>query len=229
MSTNEVTECFECGGSEFQLSSGFYYCNQCQTQSQTTQEICLDAFEMSTGTKVYKKRKQAREKKEKLPIKSAGNMKLVITEKCRIIQALLREQIDWLESEGHVVKDTFRERCRDIWFQFLKAQNIHDKDYTKWKHQMEPKFLPAILYLGGVYSGSGLCMFQMCQWLRNGDLPYYKEFYAKRSVTPCGYITFCECALCKQQQQQIAKKNNNENNNNNNDNNTTQHKQQQQQ
>ena len=195
--SHDTDECFECGGTEFQLSSGFYYCNQCQTQSQTTQEVCLDTFEMATGSKVHKKRKEARENKGKTATKSSGNMKLVIAEKCRIMQALLREQIDWLESEGHVEKDTFRERCREIWFQFLKAQNIDNKDHTKWKHQIEPKFLPAILYLGSVYSRSGLCMFQLCKWLRSGDLPYYKEFYAKRSVTPCGYITFCKyCAVC---------------------------------
>ena len=197
---NEMTECFECGGTEFQLSSGLYYCNQCQTQSQTTQEICLDTFEVITGTKVYKKRK-VREKKEKLPIKSSENMKLVITEKCRIIQALLREQIDWLETEGHVT-DTFSGICREIWFRFLESQNIDNQDYSKWKHQLEPKFLPAILYLGSVYSESGICMFQLSKWLKSGDLPYYKEFYSKRSVTPCGYITFCEYIIRKQQQQQ---------------------------
>ncbi|KAI6654177.1 hypothetical protein LOD99_3022 [Oopsacas minuta] len=187
--------CTECGGTEFELSSGLYYCNQCQTQSQNVQDFYMDNFEV-IGAKMYKKKKTGGKKKvEKLTAKSTEHSKLVITEKCTIMQALLREQIDWLESEGHIPKtthysDTFRQMCREIWFRLLETQKIYNSDYSKWTSQIEPKFLPAILYLAGVYSGNSICMFQLSKWIKSGTMPFFREFYAKRTITLCNFITF---------------------------------------
>ena len=191
--------CKECGGKEFDINFGFYYCNQCQTQSQNVQDLYLDNFDVS-GAQKYKKKKLGA-KKEYLGARSA---ELMITEKCRIMESVLREQIDWLEREGHVSGkiDTFRKMCREIWFRFLETQNIHETEVSKWGNQMEPKYLPAIIYLSGIYSGNSVCMFQLSRWLKSGAMPFFREFYAKRTLTPCSQITFGEF---KQTDKQVNK------------------------
>lgn len=181
--------CNECGGKEFEINFGFYYCNQCQTQSQNVQDVYLDNFDVS-GAQKYKKKKTGG-KREDL---SARSVELMITEKCTIMESVLREQIDWLEKEGHIskTKDTFRRMCREIWFRYLETQNIQDSEVSKWGNQLEPKYLPAVIYLTGVYSRNSVCLFQLSRWLKSGTMPFFREFYSKRTLTPCSRITFGE-------------------------------------
>ena len=195
MSKANPPGCTQCGGKEFTLDHGLYYCNQCQTQSQETQDFQIDDFNV-VGVKIHKGRK-IRQKKAHLKANTVEYLQKVTFEKCTIMQALLKEQIDWLESEGKVRKGKFRDICREIWFRLLKAQNITEQDSSKWNHKdMEPRLLPGILYLAGVYSEDSICLFQISAWIRNDEIPYFRGFYSKRSVTPCPSVEFSEfCVL----------------------------------
>lgn len=54
----EVT-CELCGGKDFYVETGFYYCKECQTQSQEVREVVIDVQEgQVTRTKKIKQKKK---------------------------------------------------------------------------------------------------------------------------------------------------------------------------
>lgn len=119
--------CDLCGGTDFYCDSGFYYCSECQRQTQDIQERVLDGLEEVINVKKSKKvtKKSAEEKKEDLDRLTSWECYNYI------VFGLVSELIELGASAN------YKSTIEILWFQYLKSLGVVRTDG-------KPPLLPAL-------------------------------------------------------------------------------------
>ncbi|KAL3274544.1 hypothetical protein HHI36_015926 [Cryptolaemus montrouzieri] len=110
--------CLVCGGSDFYQESGFYFCNECQTQTQETRHHEFDEFDVKQEQKVTRKINAKSEMKNKIQL---------TTWECYnyVLKGLTEELIN-LGAEG-----ILRTVVKKLWMKYLFEIEVINLDKPK--------------------------------------------------------------------------------------------------
>ena len=159
-----MTVCGVCGGDEFTLEDGFYFCNECHTQSQDIREIVTDDLLYSVGSKVKKvvvseqtKAQRKRSKERQAEIRGVRS-RITWSE---ALNQLLRRWTTSLVARGapaHLPETVAR-----LWETVLRA----DRD------DMTTSWVFALLWLALVDCEPLCRLSDLMRWARQDIVPFY--------------------------------------------------------